>query len=149
MATADWHSCVIHAERRAHEGLLDVVHGHCIAAEQCADEAVLNEPRDDIAAATVQDGGTDYPHDMTATCALGEQQLRHGEIVDRLLARDVRAHELEFTARSLAAEEAVRIHVNALTAVLGVADRDALSGLDITSLGDVQRAIFIEHDSAV
>src|SRR5918911_892782 len=64
-----------------------------------------------------------HPHRVAAAVPLVDQDARHERVVDRLLARDLARHELELALR-VGPEERLRVDVDPLTPVLGLADGD-------------------------
>ena len=117
---------VRHAERRAVDRRLDVVHGDGVSGEQRADVAVGDEPAHVRARARMDERRSGDPHRIAAALLLLDEQARHVRVVDRLFARHLARHEGE-RVRIGAVRHELRLHEDAVAAVFLVADGDEVA----------------------
>ena len=87
-----------------------------------------------VARARVHERRPGNPDRISAAIPFLDQNVRHQRVVDRLLARNLARHELEFAF--LVAEEGAGMDVDAFAAVLGAADCDHVALLQLAPFLD-------------
>ena len=137
-----------HAQRRAIDRGLHVVHRDRVSREQRTDEPVPNEPHEVAARPRVHQRGSRDPDGIATAFTILDEQPRHQRIVDGLFTRHLAGHEPEL-ALGRFPHERVGPDEDALAAIFVLADRDPVTSAHAATFAHDEVAIVPEHQRRI
>ncbi len=118
-----------------------------LPASSAPTKPLADEPGHVVARARVHQRRARDPDGVAASVALRNEQAGHLRVVDRLLARDLAAHEVELAFG--VTEERRRVHEDPLAAVFSGADGDHLAALYPPTLTRPDIAFLVQQQAGV